>query len=146
MYTLAGCGHCQRARTLLASRSIDYDEIQGPPTSDFRQQLASLGRSSTAPQLVIRGHAIGGASDLARLDRLGVLEPLARGERFPRAFARKRLSMGGLLRSGFGLFPGPDRKAHRYLVASLDETGRTIERHDVDSEEAAFELAARLNA
>ncbi len=146
MYSLPGCSHCQRARTLLASLAITYDEIMGAPTLEFRRQLASLAGSGTAPQLVIRGHAIGGASELARLDRLGVLEPLARGEQFPRAFAQKRISVGGLLRSGLGLFPGPGREPHRYLVALLDERGAAVETRDVESEGEAAEVAAALNA
>lgn len=146
MYTLPGCGHCQRARTLFASRSIDYEEIQGMPTVQFRQQLASLAGSGTAPQIVIRGHAIGGASDLARLDRIGVLGPLADGKPFPHAFPQKRLSMGGLLRSGFGLFPGEGREPQRHQVALLDEKGTVVDTHIVASEDAAAELAAELNA
>jgi glutaredoxin len=146
MYTLPGCGHCQRARTLFASRSIDYDEIQGAPTVKFRQQLASLAGSGTAPQIVIRGHAIGGASDLARLDRIGVLGPLAEGKTFPHAFPQKRLSMSGLLRSGFGLFSREGREPQRHQVALLDEKGAVVDTHIVASEEAAAELAAELNA
>ena len=146
IYTLPGCSHCQRARILLASRSIEYDEIQGMPTVQFRQELASLAGSGTAPQIVIRGHAIGGASQLARLDRIGVLGPLAGGKPFPHAFAQKRLSVGGLLRSGFGLFSGEGREPQRHQVALLDEKGAVVDTHIVASVEAAAELAAELNA
>jgi len=146
IYSLPGCGHCQRARTLLASRSIVYDEIEGSPTPDFRTKLAELNGSGTAPALVIDGQGIGGASELARLDRLDVLMPLVRRERFPHALPQKRLSISGLLRSWFGLRSAPGREPTRHIVAMVDEKGSIVETHGAESKHAAAELAAQLNA
>ena len=105
-----------------------------------------LNGSGTAPQLVIDGHAIGGASELARLDRLGVLMPLVGRERFPHAFSQRRVSIGGLLRSGFGLFTAPGREPTRHVVARVDEKGTIVETHDAPSEDTAAALADKLNA
>jgi glutaredoxin len=146
MYSLPGCGHCQRARTLLASRSIVYEEIEGSRTPDFRAKLAELNGSGTPPALVIDGQGIGGASELARLDRLGVLMPLVRRERFPHALPQQRLWLRGLLRSWFGLFSAPGREPMRHIVAMVDENGSIVETHDAKSKHTAAELAARLNA
>lgn len=145
VYTLSGCAHCQRVRTLLASRSIEHEEIRGSRTSEFRALLASLNPSATAPQIVIDSRPVGGAADLARLDRRGVLMPLVRRERFPWAVARRRVSPGGTLRSLFGLRAAPGREPWRHLVGLVDETGATVETRDVASAPAAAELAASLN-
>ncbi|MGI9659733.1 MAG: glutaredoxin family protein [Gaiellaceae bacterium] len=146
MYSLPGCRHCQRARTLLASRSISYDEIEGGPTPEFRAKLAELNGTGLAPAIVINGHGVGGASELARLDRLGVLMPLVQRERFPRAFPQKRLSLSGLLRSGFGLFSAPGREPSRHIVAIVDEKGQFVETREAGSEDEATALADELNA
>ena len=145
VYTVRGCIHCQRARTLLASHSIEYEEVEGDRSPEFRAQLASAGRSGTAPQIVIDGNAIGGASELARLDRLGVLTPLARGERFPYAVAQRRLSPAGLLRSAFGLLARPGREPWQHVVALLDESGAIVETRAADSRRSAEALASELN-
>ena len=60
MYTLSACSHCQRAKMLLASRGIEYEEIRGQRSREFRAKLASLHRSATAPQIVIGKRPIGG--------------------------------------------------------------------------------------
>jgi glutaredoxin len=135
-----------RARMLLASRGVDYEEIQGSRSSEFRAQLAALSPSATAPQIVIGGRPIGGAAQLARLDRRGVLMPLVRGERFPWAVATRRLSPGGMLRSLLGLRRAPGRGPWQYEVALINETGNRVETRDAPSAEAAAELAASLNA
>ncbi len=79
VYTLPFCGACARARALLARRAIAYDEVSGAGVADFRGQLAARTGGATVPQIVIRGVALGGADDLARLDRLGLLLPLVAG-------------------------------------------------------------------
>lgn len=52
-------------------------------TPRFRDRLVELTDGSTVPQVVIDGDRIGGADELMRLDRAGVLIALARRESFP---------------------------------------------------------------
>ena len=131
LYTLPGCVHCARARALLARRGIEYAEQSGTGVPGFRRLLADTTGGHTVPQIVIRGEPIGGADDLARLDRLGVLVPLARGEVFPVQVRRRRFSWAGLLRS----LPVPGRRGHResggpwrWEVVRLDRSGAVVDR------------------
>ncbi|MBV8064456.1 MAG: glutaredoxin [Actinobacteria bacterium] len=74
MYTTSWCGYCVRAKTLLQSRGIGYEEI---PLDDddpsFRQKLHDLTGGWTVPQVVVDGVPIGGYTELWRLDREGRL-------------------------------------------------------------------------
>jgi glutaredoxin 3 len=73
IYTTRWCGYCERAKALLDARGIDYDEVGLDEEPTFRQRLFELTGGWTVPQIVIDGHAIGGYTELWRLDRDGVL-------------------------------------------------------------------------
>ena len=90
MYTLSGCPHCRRALALLARRGLQAETVCGDREPSFRQRLAGLTGGSTVPQIVIGGRAIGGADQLARLDRIGVLAALVTGAAFPVVRVRRR--------------------------------------------------------
>ncbi len=130
VYTLPFCGACARARALLARRAIAYDEVSGAGVADFRGQLAARTGGATVPQIVIRGVALGGADDLARLDRLGLLLPLVAGDPFPVLADRVRRTPRSLGRWLAGTLRGHgDRAAMGELVrASLDANGQILER------------------
>jgi glutaredoxin 3 len=83
VYTLPWCPHCTRAKGLLSRRGLPFREVAGAGVPDFRRQIAALTGGYTVPQIVIDGEPIGGADRLARLDRLGLLEAIARGDPFP---------------------------------------------------------------
>ena len=102
--------------------------------------LALTGRV-TVPQIVIGDAPIGGAAELARLERRGVLEPLARGERFPRAIPRRRVNLVGLFTAPFGGSCG----LWRHRVEFVDRDGTVLERMQALTAEEAVELATFLN-
>jgi len=77
MYTTRWCGYCVRAKTLLESRGIPYEEISLDDDPGFRQHLLDLTGGWTVPQIVIEGRPIGGDTALWQLDRNGELERLA---------------------------------------------------------------------
>ncbi len=97
MYTIGGCVHCARARALLQRLEIPFEERRLDCVAEFRALLAERTGGWTVPQVVIRGEPIGGASDLARLKRRGVLLGRVRGDTFPVAVLRRRLAPGRLL-------------------------------------------------
>ncbi len=137
VYTLPFCGACARARALLARRAIAYDEVSGAGAADFRGQLAARTGGATVPQIVIRGVALGGADDLARLDRLGLLLPLVAGDPFPVLADRVRRTLRSLGRWLAGTLRGHgDRAATELVRASLDANGQIQERR-VGAQEAA---------
>jgi glutaredoxin 3 len=75
MYTTTWCGYCVRAKALLDSRGLDYEEIH-LDDAGFRARLHELTGGWTVPQILIDGRVIGGYTELWRLDREGRLEDL----------------------------------------------------------------------
>jgi len=129
MYTLGGCVHCQRARRLLASLDIPYDERRLDAVADFRQVLVERTGGATVPQVVIRGEPIGGASDLARLLRRGVLLARVNGDTFPIEVERRRLTPHRLLGALVTRPSGARRAAWRPSRELRDADGNVVERH-----------------
>jgi glutaredoxin 3 len=81
IYTKVFCSFCTRAKSLLASKGVAFDETDitmGGPGRAAMIQRAN-GRT-TVPQIFIDGRHIGGCDDLFALDARGALDPLL-GER-----------------------------------------------------------------
>ncbi len=76
MYTTRRCGYCIRAKTLLDSRGLPYEEINLDDDPGFRQKLLELTGGWTVPQILIDDEPIGGFTELWRLDKSGELEKL----------------------------------------------------------------------
>ena len=70
------CGYCVRAKTLLESRGLEYEEISLDDDPAFRQRLLDLTGGWTVPQILVDGRPIGGYTELWQLDRSGGLETL----------------------------------------------------------------------
>src|ERR671929_1709796 len=73
VYTTRWCGYCVRAKALLDSRGVAYEEIVLDDDPRFRQHLLELTGGWTVPQVVVDGRPIGGYTELWRLDRDGRL-------------------------------------------------------------------------
>lgn len=73
MYTTSWCGYCVRAKMLLDSLGLPYEEINLDDDPRFRQRLFDLTGGWTVPQIVIEGKPIGGYVELWRLEREGKL-------------------------------------------------------------------------
>jgi glutaredoxin 3 len=76
MYTTRWCGYCVRAKTLMASRGIPYEEIPLDDDPGFRQTVFDATGGWTVPQILVNGKPIGGYTELWRLDRDGRLDEL----------------------------------------------------------------------
>jgi glutaredoxin 3 len=74
MYTPRWCGYCVRAKALLDSKRIEYEEISLDDDPGFRATLHELTGGWTVPQILIDGEVIGGYTELWRLDRSGALD------------------------------------------------------------------------
>ena len=55
MYTTAWCGYCVRAKALLESRGLEYEEISLDDDPAFRQRLLDLTGGWTVPQILVDG-------------------------------------------------------------------------------------------
>jgi len=76
IYTTRWCGFCVRAKTLLDSKGLAYEEVDLDGDPAFRQRLFDLTGGWTVPQILIDEKPIGGYAELWRLDRDGRLDEL----------------------------------------------------------------------
>lgn len=77
IYTKAFCGYCARAKALLESKGVafeEYDITMGGPRRAEMMERSNGGL--TVPQIFIDGAHIGGSDDLATLERAGKLDAL----------------------------------------------------------------------
>ena len=74
MYTTTWCGYCVRAKHLLESKGVEYEEINLDDDPGFRQKLLDLTGGWTVPQILVDGRPIGGYTELWRLDKSGQLD------------------------------------------------------------------------
>lgn len=77
IYTKMFCPYCVRAKKLLESKGVAFEEyditLGGPKRSEMLERAP--GRT-TVPQIFIDDRHIGGSDDLAALDARGGLDPL----------------------------------------------------------------------
>lgn len=77
IYTKSGCPYCARAKALLESKGVQFEETEISINPAAREEM--LGRAngrSTVPQIFIGGQHIGGSDDLAAIDSSGKLDAL----------------------------------------------------------------------
>ena len=77
IYTKFMCPYCARAKRLLESKGIDYEETEISMSADKREEMIQRANGrTTVPQIFIDGRHIGGSDDLAELEGTGRLDPL----------------------------------------------------------------------
>jgi len=75
IYTTPWCPYCIRAKKLLDSKKIKYDEIDASKSS-VRSKMTKLTGATSVPQIFINEKSIGGCDDLHELARSGELDKL----------------------------------------------------------------------
>jgi len=73
VYTASFCGYCTRVLALLQRRGIAYTEISVEDHPGMRDELLAKSGRRTLPQVYVDGQYVGGADELAALDRSGEL-------------------------------------------------------------------------
>ena len=77
IYTTFLCPYCTRAKKLLSTKGVAFDEhdisMGGPLRAEM---LERSGGRQTVPQIFIDGRHIGGSDDLAALDKAGQLDSM----------------------------------------------------------------------
>lgn len=68
IYTTPSCPYCVRAKRLLHTRGIPYDEVDVADDDELRADLVARTGRQTVPQIFIDGESIGGFEELAELD------------------------------------------------------------------------------
>jgi glutaredoxin 3 len=77
IYSSMFCPFCHRAKTLLASKGAEFNEIDVDRDPNARMEMmrrANGGR--TVPQIFIDDQHVGGSDDLAALERAGELDAM----------------------------------------------------------------------
>lgn len=76
IYTTSYCPFCFRAKALLQSKEVEFEEIDVTEDPERRAEMERLSRRRTVPQIFINGKSIGGYDDARRLDASGELDLL----------------------------------------------------------------------
>jgi len=78
MYSKSWCPYCQRARALLSSKGVAFEEIDIEAHPEKRAEMIERSGRTTVPQIFIGDRHVGGSDDLHALDAAGGLDPLLR--------------------------------------------------------------------
>ena len=77
IYTTPFCPYCTRAKRLLDSKGVSYEEIDLYMHPGRREEMITRAEGrSTVPQIFIDGTPVGGSDDIHALDRAGKLDPM----------------------------------------------------------------------
>ena len=79
VYLSDWCPYCRRAKDLLESKALVFDEINVDADANFREEMMARSNRRTVPQIFIGEKHIGGCDDLFELDRSGELDRLIQG-------------------------------------------------------------------
>lgn len=80
IYTKSWCPYCQRAKELLRSKQVDFEEIDVEHDAARRSEMMTRSGRHTVPQIFIGATHVGGCDDLHELDARGGLDPLLAGQ------------------------------------------------------------------
>jgi glutaredoxin 3 len=77
VYTTSYCPYCVRAKSLLRSKGVAFEEIDVSSDSALREKMIEMsGGRRTVPEIFINGKIIGGYDELRALEDEGGLDPL----------------------------------------------------------------------
>lgn len=76
LYTTEPCGFCRQTKALLASRGVEYREVNLAKDPTGRADLVERTGQMTFPQLIVGDRVIGGFRELLEADRDGTLTEL----------------------------------------------------------------------
>ena len=77
IYSSLFCGYCARAKKLLDSKGVSYEDIDIMANPSRKPEMIErAGGRTTVPQIFIDGQHVGGCDDIHALDADGKLDPL----------------------------------------------------------------------
>lgn len=80
VYTKMLCGYCYRAKSLLASKNVEIEEIDITMNGKARDEMLARAHGGyTVPQIFIGDTHVGGCNELYALENEGGLDPLLEG-------------------------------------------------------------------
>lgn len=75
IYTKETCPYCHRAKALLSSKGVSFQELPIDGNAAKREEMIKRSGRTTVPQIFIDAQHIGGCDDLYALDARGGLDP-----------------------------------------------------------------------
>ena len=81
VYTTRWCPYCIRAKGLLNSKGISFNEIPVDGDRALREDMARRAGRTSVPQIWIGEQHIGGCDELYALERSGSLDSLLQSDR-----------------------------------------------------------------
>ncbi len=76
MYATGWCPYCMRARNLLESKGVAFEEIDVEATAERRAEMRQKSGRNSVPQIFIGDTHVGGCDDLHALEAEGRLDAL----------------------------------------------------------------------
>ncbi len=76
IYTTSWCPYCSRARALLESKSVAFEEIDIDARPEARAEMIRRSGRTSVPQIFVGETHVGGCDDLHSLDASGRLDAL----------------------------------------------------------------------
>ena len=77
VYSTSYCPYCMRAKALLRSKRVEFDEIDVTDDPELRAKMVKRsGGRRTVPEIFINGRIIGGCDELYELEQSGELDLL----------------------------------------------------------------------
>ena len=64
IYTTSWCGPCKSAKRFLSDQGFDFTEIDIEKENISREEMESMTKGRTVPQIIINSEPIGGFEDL----------------------------------------------------------------------------------
>lgn len=74
IYTKQWCPYCAKAKALLKSKGLEYEQIDITTDETRQQEMVERSGRRTVPQVFLDGRSIGGYDDLANLNATGELD------------------------------------------------------------------------
>ena len=78
LYTTQWCPFCLRAKSLLASKGVEFDEIAVDGNPSLRAEMAAMAGATSVPQIWIGDQYVGGCDELYSLERRQKLDSMLR--------------------------------------------------------------------
>ena len=76
MYSTRFCPYCIRARMVLESKGVEFEDIGVDGDPERRREMMELSGRRTVPQIWVGDTHVGGYDDLAALEYQGALDEL----------------------------------------------------------------------
>jgi len=76
IYSTNVCPYCVRAKQLLESKGVKYEEVYVDADMELMKEMMELSGRRSVPQIFINGQSMGGFDDINALNQKGELDAL----------------------------------------------------------------------